>query len=144
MESWAWGLSLIALTMAVHATGLVLVALVVERFRDRLTSRHVLTTIVGLVCTVGLLLAALHVLEAGLWALAYWSLGAISSFAEAMLYSVDSISTRGGSGLMLERQWQTMGALEALDGMLLFGISTAFIFAFMQTYWLTIYPRGRH
>ena len=28
-----------------------------------------------------------------------------------------------------------MGALEAMDGMLLFGISTAYIFAVMQIYW---------
>ena len=90
---------------------------------------------------VGLFLAALHVFEAGLWALAYWWLGAIGSPADAILYSIDSISTRGGSGLMLERHWQMMGALEAVDGMLLFGISTAFIFAFMQRYWSILYPR---
>jgi len=98
--------------------------------------------IVVIVCTVGLLLAVLHVLEAGLWAAAYWWLGAISSPADAILYSVDSISTRGGSGLELDRQWQPMGALEAVDGMLLFGISTAFIFAFMQTYWSIITNSG--
>jgi hypothetical protein len=45
------------------------------------------------------------------------------------------MSTRGASGLMLEQQWRMMGALEATDGMLLFGISTAFIFAVMQEYW---------
>jgi hypothetical protein len=28
-----------------------------------------------------------------------------------------------------------MGALEAVDGMLLFGVSTAYIFAVMQVYW---------
>ena len=44
---------------------------------------------------------------------------------------------------MLERHWQTMGALEALDGMLLFGISTAFIFAVAQDYWSVITARGR-
>jgi hypothetical protein len=51
-----------------------------------------------------------------------------------MLYSVDSITTQGASGLMLERGWRMMGALEAADGMLLFGISTAFIFAVMQLF----------
>jgi hypothetical protein len=143
LKSWAWGLSLTALTLAVHATGLVLVALVLERLRDRLSSHRVLTTIVALVCTVGLLLVALHVLEAGLWAVAYWCLGAIGSPAEAILNSIDSISTRGGSGLTLERQWQTMGALEALNGMLSFGISTAFVFAVAQDYWSIINARGR-
>jgi hypothetical protein len=35
----------------------------------------------------------------------------------------------------LQGHWQMMGALEAVDGVLLFGISTAYIFALMQTYW---------
>jgi hypothetical protein len=45
------------------------------------------------------------------------------------------MTTRGASGLMLQRHWQLMGALEAVDGMLLFGISTAYTFAVMQLYW---------
>jgi hypothetical protein len=49
-----------------------------------------------------------------------------------MLYSVDSITTRGASGLQLKPEWQLMGALEAAGGMLLFGISTAFVFVVIQ------------
>jgi hypothetical protein len=45
------------------------------------------------------------------------------------------MSTRGSSGLTLQRHWQMMGALEAVNGMLLFGVSTAYIFAVMQVYW---------
>ena len=90
--------------------------------------------VIGLVAAVGLLLAALHGIEATIWAAAYLWLGALGSPGDAMLYSVDSMSTRGASGLRLERRWQMMGALEAADGMLLFGISTAYIFAMMQVY----------
>jgi hypothetical protein len=45
------------------------------------------------------------------------------------------MSARGASGLMLDRHWRMMGALEARDGMLLFGVGTAYIFAVMQAYW---------
>jgi len=45
------------------------------------------------------------------------------------------MTTRGASGLMLQQHWRMMGALEAAGGMLLFGISTAFLFAVMQLYW---------
>ena len=55
--------------------------------------------------------------------------------AAAILYSVNSMATRGASELMLQPHWQMMGALEAADGMLLFGISTAFIFTVMQFYY---------
>jgi hypothetical protein len=141
MESWIWGTSLIALTIAIHATGVLWIALAdasirvrIER-QNRLKRRHVLELIIGLIGVVGLLLAALHGIEAALWAAAYWWLGALNSPADAILYSIDSISTRGASGLMLEHHWRLMGALEAVDGMLLFGISTAYIFTVMQTYW---------
>jgi hypothetical protein len=89
-------------------------------------------------------LAVLHGLQAVIWAAAYWWLGALPSAQEALLYSVDSITTRGSSGLILERGWRMMGALEAADGMLLFGISTAFIFAVMQEYAPLIHRRPHH
>ena len=45
------------------------------------------------------------------------------------------MTTRGASGLNLAEEWRLMGALEAADGMLLFGISTAFLFAVLQQIW---------
>jgi hypothetical protein len=141
LENWTWGLSLIAVTMAIHGTGIAFMAFATMRIRvrveslDRPSLRYVLAIIIGLIGVVGLLLAALHGMEAALWAAAYWWLGAVNLPGEAILYSVDSISTRGASGLMLERHWRMMGALEATDGMLLFGISTAFLFTVMQAYW---------
>jgi hypothetical protein len=98
--------------------------------QNRLESRQVFAIMIGLIGAVGLLLAVLHGIEAALWAAAYWWLRALNSPEEAILYSVDPISTRGASGLRLEPRWRMMGALEA-DGMLLFGISTAYIFAVM-------------
>jgi hypothetical protein len=83
---------------------------------------------------MGLLLAALHGIEAALWAAVYLWLGALGSPATAILYSVDAMATRGASGVLLQPHWQVLGALEATDGMLLFGISTAFIFTVMQLY----------
>ena len=140
--SWIWSLSLIALTVAIHALGLVMMALMLEKIRFRLGRdnrslglRYVTPIVIGLVAAVGLLLAVLHGIEATIWAAAYLWLGALGSPVDAMLYSFDSMSTRGASGLTLQRHWRMMGALEAGTGMLLFGISTAYIFAMMQAYW---------
>jgi hypothetical protein len=146
-----WGLSLIAVTIAIHAMGIAVMALALQRIREagegrrpRRGSRFLI--LIGLIGAVGLLLAVLHGIEAAIWAVSYWWLGALDSAAGAILYSVDSITTRGASGLMLEQHWRMMGALEAADGMLLFGISTAFIFSVMQVYWSMFmsrsHPRG--
>ena len=117
MENWAGGLSLIVLTIAIHTTGVIFMAFPTVRIRDRLESgnrlelRHVFAINIGLIAAVGLLLTALHGIEAAMWAAAYWWLGALDSPVEALLYSVDSMSTRGASGLVLERHWRMMGDL---------------------------------
>jgi hypothetical protein len=90
---------------------------------------------VGVVGTVGLILAALHGLEAMILATTYVWPGALGSVAEALLYSIGMMTTSGSPGVVLPFRWQMMGALEAVNGMLLFGISTAFIFAVMHGYW---------
>ena len=45
----------------------------------------------------------LHGIEATIWAAAYLWLGALGSPIDAMLYSVDSMTTLGSSGLTLQR-----------------------------------------
>jgi hypothetical protein len=97
--------------------------------------QHVFAILVGSIGALGLLLVVLLGIEAAVWAAAYLWLGALDSPEDAILYSVDSMTTRGASGLMLERHWRMMGALEGADGMLLFGISTAFMFAVLQAFW---------
>ena len=138
--NWAWGLSLIALTIAIHVMGVVMMAGVGLGTRLWLETRnlgfwHVILIAISGIGSVGLLLAVLHGIEATIWATAYVWLGALDSLNDAVLYSLDSMTTRGASGLTLEPHWQMMGALEAANGMLLFGISTAYIFAEMQVYW---------
>jgi hypothetical protein len=135
--SWSWGLLLIALTIAVHAFGVVVLARGLRRVSTAATKhghalRHPVVLAAGLVGVVWWVLAVNHGIEAAIWAAAYLWLGAIGSLRDAMLYSVDSITTRGAAGLQLEPKWRLMGALEAADGMLLFGISTAFVFAVIQ------------
>ena len=136
--SWLWGLSLIALTMAIHATAVVVLAFAMVGMRVRLESRglnlwNLIAILICVIGVVGLLLAMLHGIECGIWAGVYLWIGALDSPADALLFSLDSMSTRGASQLTLHRHWQLMGALEAVDGMLLFGVSTAYVFAVMQT-----------
>jgi hypothetical protein len=148
-SSWTWGLILIVLTTAIHASGIVLLALAGVRIRTHLKRRSlhlwqaimILTLLIG---AIGLALAILHGIEAALWAVAYLWLGALDSPAQAMLFSIDSMTTRGASGLVLHQHWQIMGALEAVAGMLMFGISTAYIFAVMQLYWPVLQAIRRH
>jgi hypothetical protein len=140
LDNWIWGLSLIVLTIAIHTIGVTSMVSVLHLIRLRLQTRslrlpHVFTIVIATITTMGLLLAVLHAIEAALWAAAYLWVGALGSADAAILYSVDSMATRGASGVVLQPHWQILGALEAADGMVLFGISTAFMFTVMQFYY---------
>jgi len=138
--SWRWGLSLIVLTTTIHAAAVVILAFVGARMRVRLETRSLQqwSLIAIQICAtgvMGLLLALLHGLECVIWAAAYLWLGVLDSPTDALIYSVDSMATLGASGLTPQRPWQVMGGLEAVNGMILFGVSTAYVFAVMQLYW---------
>ena len=137
-NSWAWGLPLIVLTVLVHAFGLV-------EIRDRvvlelpviLRARRSSMVLAVLMVVSVLLLTVLHAVEAFAWAGAYVALGARPDFATAMLYSLSAMTSYGHANLFLAKEWQLMGAIEALNGMMLFGLSTAFLFAVLRDHWPT-------
>ena len=70
-----------------------------------------------------------HALEAAAWAVVYVLLGALPNARLAMLYSLNAMTTFGHIGFDLADHWRLMGALEALNGIILFGLTTAFLFA---------------
>jgi hypothetical protein len=95
MQDWAWSLSLIVLTTAIHTTGVVMMALAAFGLRRRLETRslglrNAILIVIGVIGAVGLLLAVLHGVECTIWAAAYLWLGALDSPTHAMLYSAAS------------------------------------------------------
>ena len=133
------GLSLIVLTIAIHTTAVVLMAFSLEtRVRvdtqqpDRLRA---IPMMIGHIGAVALILAALHGFEAVLWASAYWGLGALNSLTDASVYALATMTTFEIPGLTLPPRFHMLSALEAMNGVLLFGISTAFLFAVIQAHW---------
>jgi hypothetical protein len=133
---WAWSLPLIALNVVIHVFCLGLFTEKVEGALARLQNPREFRTIFALVMSVAVTLASiLHGVEGSIWAGAYWLLGAMPDGRTAMLYSLSAMTSYGHANLYLEGRWQLMGALEALNGMLLFGLTTAFLFAMIQRIW---------
>ena len=133
VDDWAWGLPLIVLTVVFHAVGLLLISEKVEQLQKDVVQRWGYPVV--FVVTVGgsaMFAAALHGVEGMMWATAYLFLGALPDYADSVLYSLGAMTTYGHASRLLERRWQLMGDLEALDGMLLFGLTTAFLFGIIQ------------
>jgi hypothetical protein len=82
-----------------------------------------------------LMVTVLIAIEGTVWALAYRVLGALPDNRSAMLYSLGAITAYGHATIFLDPHWQMMGVLEALNGMILFGLTTAFLLTMIQKIW---------
>ena len=67
-------------------------------------------------------------MEIALWAFALDICGAVADISAAIYSSAGSYTT-SGSDIVLPPRWKLLGPFEAVCGMLMFGVSTAFIFA---------------
>jgi len=135
-HDWAWGVPLIVLTVVIHVLGLGLMGQrAIRASRGVGQRRHPVVRFVVVVGTTTLIATCLHAIEATFWAKAFLLVGALPNFKFAILYSLNAITSFGHTTLTLEPKWQLMGALEALNGWLLFGLTTAFLFAIIEKVW---------
>jgi hypothetical protein len=133
---WAWSLPLIVLTVVIHVCGLALIGeSVVKVLAESADRRRFIFKFAVVMAITSLLATILHGIEGAIWAVAYRFLGALPDARTAMLYSISAMTSYGHAALYLKDKWQMMGALEALNGMLLFGLTTAFLFAMIQRVW---------
>lgn len=72
------------------------------------------------------------VIEAMLWAVTYWQLGAIQGFEEAVYFSLVTYTTLGYGDITLDDSWRLLSAFQAANGVIIFGWSTAVVMALVQ------------
>jgi hypothetical protein len=133
---WAWGIPLVLLTLLIHVSGLGLLTQGAVQTFTRMMDRHhpvaAFTLVIGATTLFATFLLAA---EASLWAVLFWILGALPDYESSMLYSLNAITAYGHESLFLEHRWQLLGAIESLNGCLLFGLTTAFLFGMIQKVW---------
>jgi hypothetical protein len=122
------GLTATVATIAIHGVALhnVVVSLRGGLKRGVLGGRIWLN--MSFVMATILLALGSHLAEIGLWAFALDMSGAVPD-SYAAIYSSAGSYTTSGSDIVLPPEWRLLGPFEAVDGMLMFGVSTAFIFA---------------
>ncbi len=134
--NWAWGLPLIVLTVIIHAYGL---GLIRKKVASALSGvgrlRNPSVALFFILGATALSATMLHGFESAIWAGAYRALGALQDSKSAMLYSLGAMTSYGHEDLHLLPRWEMMGALEALNGWILFGLTTAFLFAIIHRIW---------
>jgi hypothetical protein len=130
---WSWGLPLLILTLVAHVCAIVLTAKFLEKYRG--SNAHTMPRFVIFVAFAALAMSVYLALEAAAWAGLYLWVGAVPDWRAAMLYSLNAITSYGHAELFLEDRWGLLGAIEAVNGVILFGLTTAFLFAAVQQVW---------
>jgi len=119
-------------SVAFHVCGLVgLEGLLrwIERHRKKPRSMGYFLVLMLLVANAVLLL---HVVEACGWAYLLMKLGSVDDFHRALLYSLNAITSYGHEQLRLESSWRLLGAIESMNGVMIFGLTTAFLFSALR------------
>jgi hypothetical protein len=119
----AW--SLMAFCVVVHATG---VTSALRWTRDRGGSQRFWRWI-WLFILVAAWIILLHMIEITAWAAFYLWKDAIPDVQKALYFSAVTYTTTGYGDVVLPQQWQLVGGVEALTGILMCGWSTGFFFA---------------
>ena len=73
-------------------------------------------------------IVALHLLQILLWA-GFYRWNCLPSWESAFYFSAASYSTVGYGDLLLPRMWRNLGPVEGVTGVLMCGLSAAFLFA---------------
>ena len=74
-------------------------------------------------------------IEASLWALVYLFIPEITALPDwqtALYFSMVTFTTLGYGDIVLSGEWRTLAAVQAANGVIMFGWTTALIFYFIQ------------
>ena len=132
------GAIMIALTMTIQAIGTTLWMRHVRRSSIDLDSRQQLYRSLRVLIGTGLVLCLLHALQIISWAAAYAWVVAPDTFVsmqDAIYFSFVTFTTLGYGDITLGGDRQVVSGIEALNGILLVGWSTALLVAILQRLW---------
>jgi voltage-gated potassium channel Kch len=120
------------LTIIIHALAVATTVSFVRRARSLGFFGRGFWIHVAVVVLVTLFALAAHLVEIALWAALFIGLGEFSGFGTAYYHSAVNYTTLGYGDVVMSPSWRLLAALEAADGMLMFGVSIAIIFAITQ------------
>jgi hypothetical protein len=86
----------------------------------------------GVMIVTVLVLMAAHTVEVMVWALAYLIVGATPAGTGLVYFAFVNYTTLGYGDVVPVPHWQLLGPITAMNGVLLFGWSTAVIFEVLR------------
>lgn len=119
-------------TILIHALAVMATVSFVRRERRLGRAGVKFSHDVGIVTLAISFALAAHLVDIALWAALFRICGEFAGLGTAYYHSAVNYTTLGYGDLLMTPPWRMLGPLEAADGMLMFGVSTAMIFALIQ------------
>jgi hypothetical protein len=122
------GVITFAFTILVHALPLGVTIGIVRREKrlgeEGVSFRNDFVTVAFII----LFSLAAHLIEIAVWATVFMICGEFHEFGVAYYHSAVNYTTLGYGDIIMSPKWRLLGPLEAANGTMLFGVSTAMIF----------------
>jgi Ion channel len=125
------GCFLIVLTTIVHATATNYVLHLVQK-QSNAKLKHRKYSKMFWISAIVLLMLLASIIESVIWAITYLALDAIQTLEQALYFSIVTFTTLGFGDITLSESWRLLASLEAANGIIIFGWSTAIVMAAVQ------------
>ena len=123
--------------IAIHSIVMAGVLRAARAAAERAMTRHPSLRLMAVMsATVSVLMAA-HIAEVMVWSLGYAIVGAAPAGTDLLYFAFVNYATLGYGDVTPVPRWHLIGPMTAMNGVLLFGWSTAVLFAILQKIWLT-------
>ena len=121
---------LVAITVIIHAGGVALVLQRIWRSPARPETRFL--PITWLLIRLAWWLILVHLLEIAVWGFFFWWQKCLPDAESSFYFSGVTYATIGYGDLVLPKEWRLFGPVEGLTGILMCGLSTAFLFVIVS------------
>ena len=132
------GVLMMALTVAIHAIGSVSWLHFMRPRFDKWTHISGNRPLYRAVIWTAVALLLLHFIEVVLWALFYFMLpdnAGLNNWPEAIYFSIVTFTTLGYGDITLSPEWRQLSGMQAMVGIVVFGLTTAILCTVIQRLW---------
>ena len=117
--------AMVIATAMIHLFGLAILTRVLRSHSRMFRRLRIMPLTLLLAATVGII--GIHTTEIWSYAALYLGVGALHHFEEALYFSTVSYASIGYGDVLLPHQWRILGAIEGGAGIIMLGLSTAYL-----------------
>ena len=129
----AFAFAIVAICVVIHSATLVNFSSWLITKRPPLEQGNAMVLYFLMLILAFFVLILLHLAETGIWAIFYYWRGLFPDFETSLYFSLGSYTTIGYGDVVLPQRWRMLGGIEGLSGVLLCGLSAAFVFALVNS-----------